>query len=234
MYLLSEFLFAGCMFGEFKEILKTFGIGANRLPFTMDGSEIRASGAHLKWIQRRREKEAALISHRLPRKKKATGGQSSSGKVTLTGGRGIISPPGRSKGGGAGSKSNETILSCFDVIDIPGRHDVCLGKGTGLHQHAGNIAMRAMMEPLLKEYDSATSTRRQELNKIILQAIRLIGGRFVTNRDSPSGAWFTIELDDNAVEKTIGGIFRSMVSRTRNNAQQIEQPARVKESLPPG
>jgi hypothetical protein len=226
------------VFGEYKDILKTFGIAGNRLPFTMDGSEVRASGAHIKWIQRRREKEGALIFHRSSKKKKpTTGGTSSAANSGKTPAGGINSSAVKQeKGSAAAGKNDPIILSCFDVIDIPGRHDVCLGKGMALHQHVGNIAMRSMMEPLLKEYDTATSTRRQELNKVIVQAIQLIGGRFLTNREAPSGAWFTIEMDENIVEKSIGGIFRSMVSRTKNNNNnnvQNYESVRMKTESPP-
>lgn len=103
-------------------------------------------------------------------------------------------------------------FSCWDVIDIPKRDDVCLGK---LHQHVGNVAMRRMMEPLVDEYTTAPASRRQEMNRIIVQAVKLTGGRFLTSEE----AWFTeVSQDDPLPEKSIGGIFRSMVSRKRHNS----------------
>lgn len=191
-------------FKEFQEVLKTFGIPVDYLPFSMDGSEIRVSGAHTKWIQKRRQKEAQLILC------------SKSGKDEFI--HVGKAPPPCSIATDTTKEDISTITpSCFDVIDIPGRHDVCLGRGTTLHQHSGNVAMRAMMEPLVDEYENATSTRRQELNKVIIQAVQIIGGRFLSNKTS-DGAWFEEVADDAVVEKSIGGIFRSMVSRV--NAQK--------------
>lgn len=176
--------------------MKTFGIPSEQLPFSIDGSEIRVSGSHGKWLQRRRQKEAMLILHRqsMLRDREL--------KISMDMEQ--------------DQQQHEIVPSCFDVIDIPGRHDVCLGRGTTLHQHAGNIAMRAMMEPLVDEYENATSTRRQDLNKVIIQAVHLIGGKFLTNK-SNDGAWFEVVTDMAVVEKSIGGIFRSMVSRVNAN-----------------
>ncbi len=198
-------------YGEFKEILKTFGIPVDHLPFSIDGSEIRVSGSHTKWIQKRRQKEAALILRRVPERKQTLG------KVAPVP---IFPISDKQEKEEENENSEITNASCFDVIDIPGRHDVCLGRGTTLHQHTGNVAMRAMMEPLVDEYENATSSRRQELNKVIIQAVELIGGRFLTNK-STDGGWFEVVIDMSIVEKSVGGIFRSMVSRvnaTRNRS----------------
>lgn len=190
-------------FDDYKGILKTFGIPAEHLPFSIDGSEIRVSGSHGKWLQKRRQKEAVLIFHRQSMLRAKDLNISTVGATNEERNQHEIG-------------TTSLVPSCFDVIDIPGRHDVCLGRGTTLHQHAGNIAMRAMMEPLVDEYENATSTRRQDLNKVIIQAVHLIGGKFLTNK-SNDGAWFEVVTDMAIVEKSIGGIFRSMVSRVNAN-----------------
>jgi hypothetical protein len=173
-------------------------------------------GAHTKWIQKRRQKEDWLILHPPKRRKRI-----SSGIDVATGPGRMIVPSQQQKRAPENSKTK----SCFDVIDIPGRHDVCLGRGPSFHQHAGNVAMRAMMGPLVNEYKTATSSRRHEMNKIMLQAIHLLGGRFVTNNQAPEGAWFTVESDNTVIESSIGSIFRSMVARTKANRQEQASPA---------
>lgn len=192
-------------FDDYKGILKTFGIPAEQLPFSIDGSEIRVSGSHGKWLQKRRQKEAVLILHRQSMLRARDLNISMIGSMMDV-----------EQGQHEIGTTTSLVPSCFDVIDIPGRHDVCLGRGTTLHQHAGNIAMRAMMEPLVDEYENATSSRRQDLNKVIIQAVHLIGGKFLTNK-SNDGAWFEVVTDMSIVEKSIGGIFRSMVSRVNAN-----------------
>lgn len=182
----------------------------------MDGSEIRTSGAHNKWLQKRRQKEVMLILNRgvltaggSSRRAIATSSSSTTSTISSGRGRGASSSSKRKRGGGGGITNSSPY---FDVIDIPGRHDICLGRGSSFHQHTGNIDMRAMMEPLVGDYGNATSTRRQELNRVIMKAIELVGGRFLTNQTS-DGAWFEVVTDQVLIEKTIAAIFRSMVSR---------------------
>ncbi len=185
-------------FEELKKTLKTFGIPVDELPYSMDGSEIQVSGSHARWMKKRRQKDAELIFHSQALSKDTYPCKASTYPLSSKRKR---------------DDATITVSSCFDVIDIPGRHDVCLGtRGTTLHQHTGNIAMRAMMEPLVEDYVNATSTRRQELNKIMIQAVHLIGGRFLTNQTT-DGAWFEVVADEALVEQSIGSIFRGMVSR---------------------
>lgn len=223
-------LFTGS-FDEYKKNLKTFGIDVRSLPYALDGSEIRVTGAHTKWIQKRRQKENVLI---LDLKRRRKGDRARSSTIHAATSHDMFVefqqqekkkkddvPTNRKRN----SRMKITSTpSCFDVIDIPGRHDVCLGRGIALHQHVGNVAMRAMMGPLLNEYNTATSSRRHELNKIIIQAIHSLGGRFLTNNLAPERAWFSVESDSN-IENSIGSIFRSMVSRMNaSHHQQLATP----------
>lgn len=102
---------------------------------------------------------------------------------------------------------------CFEVTNLPGFQDVCLGRGTVFHQHSGNIQMRSLMEQLLDEYKVATGSKRQELNKIIVQAVRLLGGRFLAK--NPCDGWFDVVTNEATITRCVGGIFRSMVSRMK-------------------
>lgn len=166
----------------------------------MDGSEIRVSGSHAKWIQRRRQKEAELILRPISLRRQRSKQMTDTAAVP------------NNRRSEDETPSDYYLPQYFDVIDLPGRHDICLGRGNALHQHSGNVAMRCMMEPLVDEYENATSSRRQELNSIILRAVHLIGGNFLSNKAS-GGGWFEVVADEAVVEKSIGGIFRSMISR---------------------
>jgi hypothetical protein len=87
--------------------------------------------------------------------------------------------------------------------------------------------MRSMMEPLVEEYEKAASSRRQELNNIIVKAVHLIGGNFLSDKAS-DGGWFEVIKDETVVEKSIGGIFRSMVSRMNAAAMMKQSPSESK------
>lgn len=206
-------------FDECKQIMRTFGIPVNHLPFSIDGSEIRPLGSHAKWINKRRQKETELIIRPFSSRQHD---QAPTTTTTMM----LLGTPSSTSSSTTYNHSDLLIPSCFDVIDLPGRHDVCLGRGNTLHQHSGNVAMRSMMEPLVEEYEKAASSRRQELNSIMVKAIHLIGGNFLSNKAS-DGGWFEVIHDESVVEKSIGGIFRSMVSRVNAAA-----PAPMRQSPP--
>eukprot|EP00934_Nitzschia_sp_Nitz4_P004562 Nitzschia sp. Nitz4//scaffold291_size36643//31557//33141//NITZ4_007771-RA/size36643-augustus-gene-0.1-mRNA-1//1//CDS//3329546151//4552//frame0 len=110
----------------------------------------------------------------------------------------------------------------FDTINLPGYYDVCLGRGTAFHQHSGNCHMRTLMQPLVAEYTDAGGSRRQEMNRIIIQAVRVMGGKFLNKIEM--GSWFEVVTDEVQIEKCVGGIFRSMVSRLNMKQRELMEP----------
>lgn len=148
---------------ELKYKLLTFGVPADFLPYSTDGSELRLT-AHSRWITRRRKRESKI----------------------------------RSKGE-------------FHALDLPGCRDVCLGRGSASHQHAGNVYMRILMAPIVEEYRNAEAKQRQILNKRLVQMVRDNGGRFLTKT---SGGWYEEVAEEAEIEKRVGGSFRGLLSRT--------------------
>lgn len=103
----------------------------------------------------------------------------------------------------------------FEAIDIPGCHDVCLQRGTSFHQHPGNLFMRAQMQLMMGEYQTARGIERKALNLKVIQAVRNQGGRFLSKKP---GGWFEEIKVEAEVNKCIGASFRSMLAR---NAKQV-------------
>lgn len=111
-------------------------------------------------------------------------------------------------------KKKETVLRTsteFKALDLPGCRDVCLGRGSASHQHAGNVYMRALMSTLIEEYRGANAPKRQELNKRLVQMVREGGGRFLTRT---TAGWYEEVMDEADIVRKVGGSFRGMLSRT--------------------
>ncbi len=99
----------------------------------------------------------------------------------------------------------------FNALDLPGYRDVCLGRGSDSHQHAGNVIMRALMTYLIEEYREATTKERKLLNKRLIKMVRDGGGRFLAKT---CGGWYEVVVDEAEIEQKVGGSFRGMISRT--------------------
>ncbi len=99
----------------------------------------------------------------------------------------------------------------FKGLDLPGYRDVCLGRGSASHQHAGNAIMRALMTSMIEEYRVATGKERKELNKRLIKMVRDGGGRFLAKT---SDGWYEVVGDEAEIEQKVGGSFRGMISRT--------------------
>lgn len=118
-------------------------------------------------------------------------------------------------------KKKEGILrnnTTFKALDLPGCRDVCLGRGSASHQHAGNVCMRAVMSTLVEEYRVASAVRRQELNRKLVQMVRDGGGRFLART---TGGWYEEVTDEKEVLKKVGGSFRGMLSRTNADSPSM-------------
>ncbi len=103
----------------------------------------------------------------------------------------------------------------FKGLDLPGYRDVCLGRGSAAHQHAGNLLMKVLMSHLIEEYRDATAKVRKELNKKLIQKVRDGGGRFLAKTNE---GWYKVVDDEAEIEKKVGGSFRGMIARTTPNA----------------
>lgn len=105
----------------------------------------------------------------------------------------------------------------FQAIDVPSCYDVCLQRGTSFHHHQGNLFMRAHMQLLVEEYQTATSVQRKALNLRVIQAVRDQGGRFLSKKD---GGWFEEIKEVTEINKCIGASFRSMIARNAKKGEK--------------
>jgi hypothetical protein len=108
------------------------------------------------------------------------------------------------------------MTGVFAGIDIPGQHDVLLGRGKISNQHSGNVRMRILVDLHMDEYDPAPAGEKRNIAGSIVKAIQKDSGRFLSQ--NPDGWW--IEVSDIQPVQKVSNIFRTERS-TRARAFQI-------------
>jgi hypothetical protein len=108
------------------------------------------------------------------------------------------------------------MTGVFTGIDIPGQHDVLLGKGKTSNQHSGNVRMRTLVDLHMDEYDQTPVGEKHVIAGSIVKAIQKDSGRFLSQK--PDGWW--IEVSDIQAVQKVSNVFRTERS-TRARAFQI-------------
>jgi hypothetical protein len=86
----------------------------------------------------------------------------------------------------------------FDRVDMPGKHDILVGKGTPFQRHVGNVWLRTIVESYMDQYISAPKGEKQNVIRIMRNLVRNDGGRFLKKeRDD----WWTEVSEADALDK---------------------------------
>ena len=100
----------------------------------------------------------------------------------------------------------------FDLIDMPNRNDILLGKGRPIQEHHGNIVMRQLVESLFERHTNAKKCDKTLINRQIVDTMKA-SGRFL--KQEKNLYWIPVSDDEahEKVSKTFGSI-RKTVGKT--------------------
>eukprot|EP00934_Nitzschia_sp_Nitz4_P000192 Nitzschia sp. Nitz4//scaffold67_size101165//80902//82521//NITZ4_004540-RA/size101165-processed-gene-0.120-mRNA-1//-1//CDS//3329556507//192//frame0 len=102
----------------------------------------------------------------------------------------------------------------FDKIDIPGLHDVILGRGKVFQDHSGNQHMRSYVRELLDDFKISEKDGKRVATEKVVSMVHAKMGRFLKRNDD---GWFETVSEKEAFEK-VAASFRTMLS-VRNKAE---------------
>lgn len=122
----------------------------------------------------------------------------------------------------AKQKAKDRVLKqggTFDFVDIPGLHDVILGRGKVFQDHSGNQHMRSYVRDLLDDFQNGDKEGKRLATDQVIDTVHSKNGRFIKRNDD---GWFETVSRKEAVEK-VAASFRTMLS-VRNKAQDRPTP----------
>ena len=92
-------------------------------------------------------------------------------------------------------------------IDIPGRNDVLMGKGKPLQDHSGNVALRALVNIYLEDYQAAKKNDKVNyVNKVYDIITKSKHGRFLKKNEK---GWWVLADDEKDAREKVGKTFTS-------------------------
>jgi hypothetical protein len=104
----------------------------------------------------------------------------------------------------------------FHGIDLPGRNDVVLRRGSKFHDHPGNFRMRLLVESNQEAYKMAPVGEKAPIGDNIVQEIKKAGGRFL---ELDSDGWW-IEVSDKEASKRVGTVYQGRATQTRDDSRK--------------
>ncbi|KAL3940556.1 MAG: hypothetical protein SGBAC_004935 [Bacillariaceae sp.] len=103
----------------------------------------------------------------------------------------------------------------FSGIDLPGSHDVLLGRGKTFQQHFGNQAMRSLVRESLSGYMEADRITKTNIACELVARIKHEGSRFLARSDD---GWWS-EVVDNLAREKVSVCFRTFLSHKQQKVQ---------------
>ena len=175
----------------------TFGIPTNDLPVTYAGELKRTN--HNKWLSKRNFKEQQTMLL-WKRKQNLMGGGNTATTASL--------------------KESEKEIE--DMIDLPGTHDVLVGRGSGVNQHLGNIRVKHYIHQSFQEYTAAARGDKHVIAYRIVMQVKE-EGRFLKQHPAKSAGGWWIPVEDQEAIKKISNMFRGEAPFIQQQQQQQQQ-----------
>ena len=105
----------------------------------------------------------------------------------------------------------------FTGIDLPGKFDVLLGRGSLFQSHHGNIMLRQLVKLRHADYQAAKVGEKAAISSTIVQAIHHASGRFLErNQDD----WWE-EISEKEARKKVSKSFRTLAAQTAKKPPQF-------------
>lgn len=112
------------------------------------------------------------------------------------------------------------------VIAVPGRFDVIIGKTSQARMHTGNRRAIHLCDMYFEKYENASKFHKTEVAETIVSIIRQSGGRFIRWEDDEG--WIE-EKDELVARKKISHFLRYMRSKVKNGTSKASAPKRPSE-----
>lgn len=125
------------------------------------------------------------------------------------------------------STSEDEAPQDKDLIVVPRRFDVIIGKTSLARVHTGNRRAIHLCDMYFEAYEAASKFKKTEVTEMIVSIIRKSGGRFVKWEDAEG--WVE-EHDELIARKKIGHFLRYMRSKVKNMDVQASGTKRSVES----
>ncbi|KAG7344813.1 hypothetical protein IV203_032344 [Nitzschia inconspicua] len=117
------------------------------------------------------------------------------------------------------NNNNKETVSLDNVIIVPGRVDVLLGRGKPIQEHFGNLRYHVLMDYYQKAYEDAKKFEKMLVAQTIVDLVHKYKGRFL--RQEGAG-W--IEVEPIVARDKVSHAFRTRrTSLSQPNEQQQQQ-----------
>jgi hypothetical protein len=113
----------------------------------------------------------------------------------------------------------------LSFIECPYHEDCLFGRGREIMKHAGNVAMRRLIDEKRRQYNTAMHSCKSNVAREVVSEIKSGGGRFLRKCNNGTSL-YTLVDDENAVKKVLIA-FRDW------NTKQSSQQKRVHGDLTP-
>jgi len=114
----------------------------------------------------------------------------------------------------------------LSFIECPYHEDCLFGRGREVMKHAGNVAMRRLIDERREQYNAAMHSCKSKVAREVVSEIKSGGGRFLRKCDNGTGL-YTLVDDETAVKKVL------IAFRDWNTKQSASQQKRVHGDLTP-
>ena len=138
-----------------------------------------------------------------------------------------------------------TRSTCNQVIMVPRRFDVLLGRGSMTSQHTGNLRAFHIVEMNYERYQQAGKFEKTRISEMIVHLIQQSRGRFLkkerltdrggrnfsANSPGSTSSWCWIETTTDEAREKISHLFRRLreLKKCQQNQQQTQHKGNLKQ-----
>eukprot|EP00980_Cylindrotheca_fusiformis_P012836 scaffold3169_cov107-Cylindrotheca_fusiformis.AAC.6 len=114
------------------------------------------------------------------------------------------------------------------AVDLPSKHDVLLGRGKHIFQHAGNRLLHELVATYFNQYDRLPKDGKTNLADQVVRVVYGYSGRFL-KFDNESGMW--IEVSNLEAREKVTHRFRhNRALSLKGGSTHSSEPVVVKSS----
>ena len=110
-------------------------------------------------------------------------------------------------------RNQERMAHKSNIIYVPGRSDVLLGRGN--LGHIGNIRFRKLIEDCWDKYDNASTAEKTRMSQEIVEIVKESAGCFLK---ADGDGW--VEVGDDVARRKVAHAFRGQRSNKISSSQQ--------------
>jgi hypothetical protein len=117
----------------------------------------------------------------------------------------------------------------LNFIECPYHEDCLFGRGREIMKHAGNVAMRRLIDEKREQYNNAMHSCKSNIAREVVSEIRSGGGRFLRKCDNGTGL-YTLVDDETAVKKVLIA-FRDWNTKQSSHQKRVHSDLTAEEEM---